>query len=62
MIYFVFKKYHLHVWQKLNEDQTSKSDTSLLKHTKIRKGEKDEVQNHWFKNIGCKIAQLAKAR
>jgi len=26
----------------------------------IRKGEKDGVQNHSFKNMGCKIAQLTK--
>jgi len=28
----------------------------------IRKGEKDRVQNRSFKNMGCKIAQLAKDR
>jgi len=28
----------------------------------IRMGEKDGVQNRSFKNMGCKIAQLAKDR
>lgn len=59
---FCFLKYHLHT-QKLNEDTSSKLDTSSLKHMRglqIRKGENDGVQNHSIKNMECKIAQLAK--
>jgi len=33
-----------------------------MRGLQIRKGENDGVQNRSFKNMGCKIAQLAKDR
>jgi len=63
--FFIFLNYHLHTLQKLNKDTPSKSDTSSLKHMgglPTRKGEKDWVQNHSIKNMGCKIALMTKHR